>query len=91
MMNTNKGVNEAHYHDPILEASEEHVGGQVIEKMASPWKRRSLSPNRDKHIVQAGTLILIREIQLDTFVPLLQWEIFAPWIVRCRECAGRQR
>ena len=38
MMSINKGVNEAHYHDPILEASQEHLGDQVTGKMASPWK-----------------------------------------------------
>ena len=97
MMSINKGVNEAHYHDPILEASQEHLGDQVMEKMVSPWKRRSLSPDRGKHIVQARTLVVAREsrvhpdIQLDTFVPLLQCEIFVPYIARCKGCAGNQR
>ena len=70
---------------------------QVMEKMTSPWKRRGLSPNRGKHIVQARTLVVIREsrvhpdIQLDTFVPLLQCDIFVPYITRCKGCAGNQR
>ena len=36
MMSINKRVNEAHGHDPMLEASQEHLGGQVMEKMVSP-------------------------------------------------------
>ena len=92
MMSINNGVNEAHYHDPTLEASQDHLGDQVMEKMASPWKRRSLSPNSGKYIVQARTLVVMREretrfhpdIQLDTFVPLLQCEIFVPYIARCK-------
>ena len=100
MMSINKGVNEAHYHDPVLEASQENLGDLVMEKMASPWKRRSLSPNRGKHIAQARTLVVMREreresrvhpdIQLDTFIPLLQCEIFVPYTARCKGCAGNQ-
>ena len=41
MMSIRKGVNEAHNHDSILEASEGHLGDQVMEKMVSPWKRSS--------------------------------------------------
>ena len=37
MMGINKRVNEPHRHDPILEASQEYLGDQVMEKMASPW------------------------------------------------------
>ena len=44
MMSINKGVNEAHYHDPILEALEEHLGDQVMEKMVFLWKHSFLSP-----------------------------------------------
>ena len=46
MMSINERVNEAHHHDPILEASQEHLGDQVMKKTASPWKLSSLSPNR---------------------------------------------
>ena len=42
VMGINKGVNEAHYRDAILEASPEHLGDQVVEKMVSPWKHSSL-------------------------------------------------
>ena len=30
MMSINKRINEAHHHDPILEASQEHLGDQVM-------------------------------------------------------------
>ena len=43
MMSINKWVNEGHNHDPLLEASQEYLGDQVMEKMASPWWHRSLS------------------------------------------------
>ena len=48
MMSINEGVNEAHYYDPMLEASQEHLSDQVMEKMAFPRKCRSLSPNGGK-------------------------------------------
>ena len=32
MMSIHKRVNEAHHHDPTLEASQEHLGDQVMEK-----------------------------------------------------------
>ena len=88
-----KGVNGAHHHVPILEASQEHLGDQVImEKMASPRKHRSLSSKRGKHIVQERALSVMREtesrvhpdIQLDTFVHHLRCEIFVPYIARCK-------
>ena len=60
-MSINKGVNEAHCHDPMLEASQEHLSNQVMEKMASPWKRRCRSPNRGKHFVPERTLVVMRE------------------------------
>ena len=46
MMGVNNRVNEAHHHDPILEASQEHLGDQVMEKIASSWKHSSLSTKR---------------------------------------------
>ena len=61
MMSINEGVNEAHHHDPILEASQEHQGDQVMEKMASPWKHRGVSTKRGKHIVQERTVVVMRE------------------------------
>ena len=60
-MGINKGVNEAHHHDPILEASQVHLGDQVMEKMASPWKHRSVSQQRGKHIVQERTRVVMRD------------------------------
>ena len=96
MMSINKRVNEAH-HDPILEASKEHLGDQVMEKMASSWGHRSLSPIRDKNIVWERAFVVMGErrahpdIQLDTFVCHLQCEIFVLYIARCRGCAGNQR
>ena len=99
MMSINKRVNEAHHHDPVLQASQEHLGDQVMEKMASPWKHRSLSPNRGKHSVQEKTLVVMREresrvhpdIQLDTFDPHLQCEIFVPYTALCKGYAENQR
>ena len=44
IMSINEGVNEAHYHDSKLETSQEHLGDQVMEKMASPWLCRGMSP-----------------------------------------------
>ena len=87
-------VNEANHHDPILEASQEHLSGQVMEKMASPRKCRSLSPKRNKHIVQERTLVVKEReresrypgIQFDTFVPLLRCEIFVSYTAHCRGC-----
>ena len=32
MMSINNGVKEAHYHDSILKAPQEHSGDQVVEK-----------------------------------------------------------
>ena len=61
MMSINKRVNEAHYHDSILKASQKNTGDQVMEKMASPRKRRSMLPNRGKQIVQQRTLVVMRE------------------------------
>ena len=61
MMGIHKRVNEAHHHDPILEASQEHLGDQVMEKMASPWKHSSLSPNKNKHIVQERAFVVMGE------------------------------
>ena len=43
LMGIHKGVNEAHHHDPILKASQEHLGDQVMEKMVSQWKHSSMS------------------------------------------------
>ena len=61
MMSIKKRVNKAHHHDPILEASPEHLGDKVMEKMASPWKHSSLSPNRNKHIVSERAFVLMGE------------------------------
>ena len=36
MMGINKRVNEPHRQDPILEASQEYLGDQVMEKTVSP-------------------------------------------------------
>ena len=82
MMGINKCVNEAHHHDPILEASQEHLGDQVMEKMVSPWMHSSVSPKRSKHITQTRAFVVMREsrvhsgIQYDTYVHNPQYEIF---------------
>ena len=91
-------LKQLRHYDPTLEVSKEHLGYQVTEKMAFLWKRRGLSPNGGKHIVQERTLLAMKEreresrvhpyIQLHTFVPLLQYEIFVPHIARCKGCAG---
>ena len=60
-MGINKGVNESHYLDAILEASQEHLGDLVMEKMVSSWEKSSLSPKRSKHIIQAKALVVMRE------------------------------
>ena len=61
MTGVNKCVIEAHHHDPILEASQEHLGDQVMLKMVSSWKHRSLSPKRSKHIIQTRAFIVVRD------------------------------
>ena len=61
MMSTHTRVNEAHHHDPILEASQEHMGDQVMEKMASPWKHSSLPPKRSEHIVWERAVVVMAE------------------------------
>ena len=78
MMGTHKGVNEAHFLDAILEASQEHLGDQIMEKMVFPWMHSSLSPKRNKHIVQYEGI-------------RCNEEIFESCIVHCRECVGRQQ
>ena len=35
VMGINKSINEAHYHDVRLEASQEHLGDQVMKEMVS--------------------------------------------------------
>ena len=44
IMGVDKGVNEAHHNEPILETSKENLGDQVMEKMASPWWCRGVLP-----------------------------------------------
>ena len=61
MMSINKGVNETHYHESILEPSEEHLGDQVMEKMLSPWKHSSLLPNKSKHIAWERAFVVLGE------------------------------
>ena len=68
LMMSIKKVNEAHHHDPMLETSKKKMGDQVMEKMASPWKHRSLSPNKIKHIVQEKTLVVMRERERVGFI-----------------------
>ena len=60
LMSINKGVNEAHHHYPILEASEETLGDQVMEEMIPSRKLICLLPDRSKHVVQFGTLVVVR-------------------------------
>ena len=59
VMGINKGVEEAHHHDSILKASQEHIGDQVMQKMVSPWKYSSLFSEGCKHTVQTGTLVVM--------------------------------
>ena len=61
MVGTNIGVNEAHHQGSILEASHEHLGDQVMEKIVSPWKHSSLSTKRSKHITQKRAFVAMRE------------------------------
>ena len=98
MMGMNKCVNEAHHHDSVLEASQEHLGDQVMEKMVSPWKHSSLSPKRSKHIIQKRAFVvvgervgLIRASNATHFVHNPQCEIFEPCKARCRGCEERQQ
>ena len=57
VMGVDEGIDNTHYHDSILKASWKNLGDQVVEKMASPWKRSSLSPKRGKEVVQQRTLL----------------------------------
>ena len=88
MMSINERANEAHHHDPILEASQEHLGDQGMKKMASPWKLYSLPKYRKTDCTIEGTRCNEGEsrahpgIQLDTFVLLLQREIFVPYVAK---------
>ena len=61
MMSIHKRVNEAHHHDPLLEASQEHLRDQIMDKMDSLWKHSSLSPERYKHIVQKRAFVVMGE------------------------------
>ena len=54
IMSINKGVNEAHHLDSMQEASQEYLGDQVMEKMASPWKHSCMSPQRGKKFYKRG-------------------------------------
>ena len=46
MMGINKGAKEAHHHNTILKASQEHAGDQVMQEMVSLRKYSSMSPER---------------------------------------------
>ena len=74
MMGINKCINEAHYRDAIVEASQKNLGDEVMEKMASPWMYSSLSPKRRKLIVQSRARIVMGErvgsTQHDMCVPV---------------------
>ena len=61
MMGINRSVNDAHYRDAIVEASQEHPGDQVVEKMVSSRKHSSLSPEGCKIFVQTRALVVMRE------------------------------
>ena len=61
IVSVNKSVNEAHCYDPMLETSKEHPADQVMEKMASPRKRRSMIPNRREQILPWRTLVVMGE------------------------------
>ena len=94
-MGVNKCVNEAHHHDSILVASQEHVW--VIKsctKMGSPWKHGSLSPKTSDQILQTRAFVVMTErmtrvhsgIQHDTFVHMIfsVKSFFETCIARCR-------
>ena len=61
MMGINKGAKEAHHHNTILKASQEHSGDQVMQEMTSLWTYCSMSPERNKYVVQQVTLIVMCE------------------------------
>ena len=60
MMSMNKGINAAHHYYPILEASQESLGDQVLEEMVPSRKLICLLPDRSKHVVQIRTLVVVR-------------------------------
>ena len=61
MMSIHNRVSESHRHNPFLEASQEHLGDQVVEKMVCPWKHSSLSPKRNKYIIQKRAFVVVGE------------------------------
>ena len=99
MMSIDKCVDEAHHHDPTPEASQEHLGDQVMEKMVSSWEHSSLSPKRSKYIIQTRAFVVMRErepgsVRASNRAHLVhdpQCEIFEPCKARCRECEERQQ
>ena len=98
MMGIHKCVNDAHHHNPILEASQEHLGDQVMEKMVPPWKHSGLSPKRSEYtrhkrafVVMGEGVGFIRASNTTHFVHNPQCEIFEPCIARCSGCEQRQQ
>ena len=100
MMDMYKGVKEAHPHDSILEASQEHLGGQVMQEMVSSWKYSCLSPKISKHIVQTRAFAVMRERKRDEFIRasmltqlfvILSVILFKLCIERCRGCEEHQQ
>ena len=98
MMSIEQRVNEAHHHDPILEASQEHLGDQVMWKMVSSWKHSGLYPTKIlTYHTNEGIRCDEKEsrvrsgIQHGTYVHDPQWEIFVPYMARCREFEERQQ
>ena len=90
MMSIHKCVKEAHHHDPMLQASQEHMGDQVMEKVVPPWKHSSLVPKRNMSY-KRGLSRAHSEIQHDTFTHNPQCEIFEPCIARYKGCEENQQ
>ena len=60
-MGGNESVYDTHHNNSILMASWKNLGDQIVEKMASPWKRRSMIPKTGKQIAQQKTFVVVRE------------------------------
>ena len=97
MMGKNKGVNKAHHHNPLLKASQEHPGDQVMQKMVSLRKYSSMSPERNNYVVQQETLIVmcervgcIRASNTARMFMILSVKS-EPCKAHCRECLGHQQ
>ena len=58
-MGIKEGIDDTHHYNSILKASQENLGNQVVKKMASPWQKCSVPPNRGEKVVQERAFVVV--------------------------------